>query len=170
MNVVHGSLSSLPDRVSGQLWARLPTRTLGQGGRIGRLAICFEGGEGGFLSITVAAKGDRFTLRLQIVEIRPIGDGEQDPRLGQIVIDGRTVRFGLATSEWRKASGTTLTTLATCNYDALVQALLNGRELEVRLDGRRFTVGLDSLRRLLADALREVCDPERLPLSRWLAG
>lgn len=169
MNVVRGSLSSLSDRVSGQLWARLPTRTLGQGGRVGRLAVCFDGGEGGFLSITVAAKDDRFTLRFQIVEIRPIGDGEQDPRLGQIVVDGRTVRFGLATSEWRKASRTTLTTLTTCNYDALVQALLGGRELEVRLDGRSFTAGLVSLRGLLADALREVCDPERLPLSRWLA-
>jgi hypothetical protein len=170
MTAIQASLSCLPDRASTQPWARLPTKTLEQGGRTGRLAVCFDGPEGGFMTIMVAAKGDRFTLRLQVVEVRPIMDGDQDPRLGRIVIDGRTVRLGMAESEWRDATRTTLTTLSTCNYDDLVQALLQGRELALALDGRRFTVRLDNLRPLLVDALREVCDPERLPLARWLAG
>jgi hypothetical protein len=167
-NAVHAILSSLPDRRSGQPWARLPTKTLRNGGRTGRLAVCFDGGDGGFMTIMIAAKDDRFTLRFQVVEVRPILDGDQDPRLGQILVDGRTIRLGLAETEWRHATRTTLTTLSTSSYDELVQALLRGRELTLRLDGRSFTVGLDNLRGLLADALREVCDPQLLPVSRWL--
>lgn len=168
MNAARETVSLLPDRVSAQPWARLPTKPLDQGGRSSRLAVCFDGSDGGFMTIMIAAKGDRFTLRLQVVEVRPLLDGDQDPRLAEILVDGRLVRFGMAESEWRAATRTTLTTLATCNYDDLVQALLQGRELAARLDGRRFTARLDNLRPLLADALREVCDPDHLPLSRWL--
>jgi hypothetical protein len=169
MDTGRASPSSPPDRTSGQCWTRLPTRQLGNGTRTSRLAVGFDDGDGGFLALVVAARGDRFTLGVQLVEVRPVLDGEQDPRLGQILIDGRTRRFGLARTAWRSTTRTTLTTLLTCDHDLLVQALLRGRLLVVTLEGRRFRAALGSLREPLADALRDVCDPEQLPLARWLA-
>ena len=51
----------------------------------------------------------------------------------------------------------------------LVQTLLRGQLLVVRIDGRSFSTALADLPKLLIDVLREVYDPKQLPLTRWLA-
>ena len=169
MDTGRASPSSLPDRWSGQPWTRLPTRQRADGTRTGRLAACFDDGVGDFMAVVIAARGDRFGLGLQLVEHRSIGEGEQDPRLGRILLDDRTVRFGLTRTAWRSITWTTVTTLATCHPDQLIQPLLRGRSLVVRIEEGGFGAALAGVRELLADALREVCDPEQLPLARWLA-
>jgi hypothetical protein len=169
MDTGGASPSSRPDRGSGQRWTRLLTWQRADGTRTSRLAACFDDGAGGFIAVTIAAQGDQFRLGFQLVEIRSIADGEQDPRLGRILIDGRTMRFGLARTMWRSATGTTWTTLATGDPDQLVQPLRRGRSLVVGIEERGFGAALASLREPLADALREVCDPAQLPLARWLA-
>ena len=157
MGTGSASLSSLPDRTTMQRWTRLPTRRLGDGIRASRLAICFDGAEGGFMAVVITAWGNRLMLGFQLVEVRPVLDGEQDPRLGQILIDDQLTRFGLAETVWRSTTQTTLTTLSTGDHDLLLQALLRGQFLVVRIEGRSFSTALGNLRELLIDALREVC-------------
>jgi hypothetical protein len=161
--------ASLPDRSSSQRWLRLPIRQLPGGGRAGRLAMRFDDQGGGFLALVIAAKANRFALTFQVVEPRPVMAGEHDPRLGQVLIDGRTVRFGLVETLWRSATRTTLTTFTARQYDGLFPALLCGQDLVLRTNGRSFDVRLDNLRGPLADALRAVVDPQQLPLARWLS-
>jgi hypothetical protein len=172
MNTGSTGLTSLPDRTTMQRWASLPTRRLGNGARVSRLAVCLDGAEGGLMTVVVTAWGNRLALSFQLVEIRPVLDGEQDPRLGQILIDRQLTRltcFGLAETVWRATTRTTLTTLVTSDHDMLVPALLQGQLLIVRIEGRSFSAALGNLRALLIDALREVCDPKQFPLTRWLA-
>jgi hypothetical protein len=169
MDTGRASASSLPDRNSGQPWTRLPTQQRADGTRTSRLAACFNDGGGGFLAVVLAARGNRFRLGFQLVEVRSILDGEHDPRLGRILLDGRTVRFGLARTVRRNTTRTTLTTLSTSDPDLLVQPLLRSHFLLVRIEERGFGAALASLREPLTEALREVCDPAQLPLGRWLA-
>jgi hypothetical protein len=168
MDTGRTSASLLPDRNSGQPWTRLPTQQRADGTRTSRLAACFDAG-GGFLAVVLAARGNRFRLGFQLVEVRSILDGEHDPRLGRILLDGRTVRFGLGRTVWRTTTRTTLTTLSMGDPDLLVQPLLRSHFLLVRIEERGFGAALASLREPLAEALREVCDPAQLPLGRWLA-
>jgi hypothetical protein len=71
---------------------------------------------------------------------------------------------------WWSASRTTVSNLFPRDLDGLVPALLRGRDLVLRADGRSFAVRLDNLRRPLADTLHEVVNPHQLPLARWLSG
>jgi hypothetical protein len=168
-DMIAAAMSPLPDRVSGQHWM-LPTRRFADGSRTGRVVVRFDGQGGWFLALMAAARASWFALSFQVVEPHPLADVEHDPRLGQVLIDGRTIRFGLMTTLWRRASWATVSTFAPQDLDGLVRALLRGHDLALRLQERSVVVRLNNFHGLFADALREMADPKRLPLARWLSG
>jgi hypothetical protein len=159
MSTAAPALAPLPARTSRRPWVGLPTRQLHDGWRAYRLAARLDDGQAGFLAVVIAAKGGQRHLRFQVVEARPLRRGEQEPRLGEILVGGRIVGFGLADTGWRGSIRATVTSLASCDSGTVLAALLDGGQLALRIEGRRFAAGPGNLPALLAGLLQEVGGP-----------
>ena len=83
-----------------------------------------------------------------------------------MLVDGRTVRFGLV-----EVSRTSLTfTAMSVRADGeIVRALRFGSELQLAVDDETVTVSLEKIAVPIQAAVRSVCDPAHVPIETWLA-
>jgi hypothetical protein len=159
-----GTTTTVVLRCSDDPWFLLPVLPLADGGRARRIGA--RVGVDDLLSIVLTSSGPLLGISFELAERRGGIDHATDPRLGRILVDGRTVRLGLVSTVQRSLTFTALSAEA---EERLIRALRRGRKLQFCFAERAIEACLSTLARPLELALRSVCDPERIPLERWLA-
>lgn len=163
MRVVQGTVECLQRTTSG-CWSRLPSIELERGGRASRLLASL--GAGDLFTVVLCASAGKLSVTFEIVERRPLAVSELDPRLGLILVDGRTLVPGIVDTVRGRL---TYTSLSTYGDRLLVQALRGGRQLGFWTGDRLISADLQSFGRPFAEALGQLATPD-LPLAGWLEG
>jgi hypothetical protein len=146
-------------------WHLLPTLGLSDGGRARRLNALFSEHE--LLSVVLTTSGKVLGVSFELVERRAAADHAPDPRLGRVTVDGRTLCFGLVETS---RGALTFSALSTEADDRLVLGLRHGETLLFEFAERVVQASLATFASPFATALRSVCDPNAIPVRRWLEG
>jgi hypothetical protein len=150
--------------LSEETWFLLPPLRLSDGGLARRVSKALDPRT--LLSIVLSATGPLVGISFELVEHGRPGPLPPDPRLGRIMVNDRTICFGLVETT---RTSMTFTALSVRADAAIVTALGRGNSLSFDVGNTRTSIDLADARAPFQAALRSVCDPVHVPVESWLA-